>query len=108
MSIPFLAGYGLWDPVVAASRRYKCSEEILSITSCHVVSQVQVFRGDPVHHRDAVRQQRRLLPAEGQDRPRRYGEAELLRARRWPPHPAQCLQPGQPSSSLRRSVARLV
>ena len=37
------------SPVVASSRRYKCSEEILSITSCCLVSQVQVFRGDPVH-----------------------------------------------------------
>ena len=57
--------------------------------------QVSVLGGDPDDLRHVVRQQRRLLQTQGQDRARRYSQTELLRARRGPPHAAQCVQPGK-------------
>ena len=59
-----------------------------------VFCQVQVFRGDPQYHSDAVSQQRDLLPTKGQDRARRHRTSELLCAWRRPPHASQRLQPG--------------
>ena len=50
--------------------------------------------GDPDDLRHAVGQQRRLLPTQGQDRARRHGAAEFLRAGWGSPHAPQRLQPG--------------